>query len=133
MATNNDIPCIFLPAQTKYTCIIYIYIYILSKHARSNSKAFWLQPVMAIMASMQPESGQIILYARSNIPHPIGSVLAKKALVILCKISPDPIRKARSGFGQTHLVWKQSSVQESFSPVLAEYDWHTTTVPVFHF
>ena len=42
-----------------------------SKHAGSESEAFWLQPVRAITASVQPELGWIvdILYARSDFLH----------------------------------------------------------------
>ena len=36
---------------------------------------------------------------------------------MLCKTDPDPIWMAWSGFGQTHLVWKQAGVQESAGPV----------------
>ena len=36
-----------------------------NEHAGSDLEAFWLQPVTAITASMQPESGQIV-YAGSN-------------------------------------------------------------------
>ena len=32
-----------------------------SKHAGSHPEAFWLRPVMAITASVQPESGRIVL------------------------------------------------------------------------
>ena len=39
-----------------------------SKHAGSDPEVFWLWPVMAIMASMQPESDRII-YARSDFLH----------------------------------------------------------------
>ena len=35
----------------------------------------------------------------------------------MCKTDPDPIWVAWSGFGQTHLVWKQADVQESSGPV----------------
>ena len=40
----------------------------------------------------------------------LSSVFPKKARIILCKTDPDPIWMAWSGFGQTHLVWKQDSV-----------------------
>ena len=40
----------------------------LSKHAGSDPEAFWLRPVMAITASVQPEMGRIV-YAGSNFPH----------------------------------------------------------------
>ena len=96
-----------------------------SKQTRSNLEAFWLWPVMAIMASMQPGSGQII-YARSDF----GSVFRKKAWIILCKTVPDPIWMAWSGFGQVHLVWKQASVQESSDSIMAEHNW---PLPVSYF
>jgi len=50
-----------------------------SKHARSNSEVFWLQSVIAITASMQPESGWII-YAGSNFLHLIQFHSAKEGL-----------------------------------------------------
>ena len=40
-----------------------------SKHAGSDREAFWLRPVMAITASMQPEKARIV-YGRSDFPHP---------------------------------------------------------------
>ena len=42
-----------------------------------------------------------------------SSVFVKKAWIMLYKTDPDPIWMAWSGFGQTHLVWKQAGVQES--------------------
>ena len=39
-----------------------------SKHAGSYSEAFWLWPIMAIMASVQPELGKIV-HAGSNFLH----------------------------------------------------------------
>ena len=40
-----------------------------SKHAGSDPETFWLRPVMAITASVQPESGRIG-YAGSDFLHP---------------------------------------------------------------
>ena len=60
------------------------------------------QTVIAITASVQPESGGRIVY----IPDPT-SVVPNKARILLCKISADPIWLAWSGFGQTYLVQKQ--------------------------
>ena len=40
-----------------------------SKHAGSDPEAFWLRPVMAITASVQPESDRIG-YAGSDFLHP---------------------------------------------------------------
>ena len=69
---------------------------------------------------MLPETARIV-YARSDFPHPFqfsfSSVFPKKARIRLCKTDPDPIWMAWSGFGQTHLVWKQAGVQESSGPV----------------
>ena len=39
-----------------------------------------------------------------------GSILLKKAQIILCKISPEPTQMAWSGFGQMYLVQKQDLV-----------------------
>ena len=55
------------------------------------------------------------------------SILLKKAWIILCETGLDPNWMAWSGFGQTHLVWKQANVQRSLSPVLAECKCHTAT------
>ena len=54
-------------------------------------------------------------WAGSNMPDLtsciwFSSVFPKKAWIILCKTDLDPIWMAWSGFGQTHLVWKQASV-----------------------
>ena len=58
-----------------------------------------------------------------------SSVFPKKAWIILRKTDPHPIWMAWSGFGQTHLVWKQAGVQESPGPVSgrtqpARYQFH---------
>ena len=46
-----------------------------------------------------------------------SSVFPKKEWIILYNTDPDPIWMAWSGFGQTHLVWKQAGVQESSGQV----------------
>ena len=61
-----------------------------SKHAGSDPEAFWLQPVMAIMASVQPESARIV-YAGSDFPHLFQFRFPKKAWIIQRKIDPGPI------------------------------------------
>ena len=60
--------------------------------------------------------------ARSCMPDPTSrirfcSVFPKKGWIIFRKTDPDSIWMVWSGFGQTHLVWKQASVQESLGPV----------------
>ena len=74
-------------------------------------------------------------WARSYISHPtfliqFGSGLPKKARIILCKDSLDPIWMAWSGFGQKHLVRKQAGLQESPDLVLAERNRPATSFPV---
>ena len=49
---------------------------------------------------------------------------------LLCKTDLDPILMAWSRFGQTHLVQKQVSVQESLGLVLAECKRPTTSFPL---
>ena len=83
-----------------------------SNHAGSDPEALWLRPVMAVTASVQPESGRIV-YAGSDFLHPFQFRFSKEAWILLCRTDPDPIWMAWSGFGQTHLVWKQAGVQES--------------------
>ena len=85
-----------------------------------DSEAFWLQPVMAIMdygARIGPDCTDMLDPA-SRIR--FGSVLPKKARIILCKTGPDPIRMVWSGFRQTVLVCKQAGVQESSGQVPAQ-------------
>ena len=67
---------------------------------------------MAIMASVQPESGWIIY---------IPDLTSCSILVPFFKEGPDDILQdwsgsdldGRSGFGQMHLIWKQAGMQES--------------------
>ena len=73
---------------------------------------------MAITASVQPESGRIVLICRIRLPASVSApFFKKKAWIILFKPDPDPIWMAWSGFGQTHLVQKQAGMQESSGPV----------------
>ena len=102
-----------------------------SKHARSDSEAFWLWPVTAIMASMQPELNHM-LDPSSCIRFQFHSSKERPGLycIFVCKTSLDPIWMACSDFGQTHLLRKQASVQESSGPVLAEHHRPTTKFPL---
>jgi len=72
-----------------------------------------LRPVMAITASVQPESGRIVYMPDPTSHIRFSSVFTKKAWITLCKTDPDLIWVAWSGSGQTHLVWKRAGVQES--------------------
>ena len=60
-----------------------------------------------------------------------SSLFSKKARIILCKTDPDPIWMAWSGFGQTHLVWKQAHVQESSGPVSGRTQLARYQFPIF--
>ena len=79
-----------------------------SKHAGSNPEAFWLRPVMAIMASVLSESGWIV-YAGSNFPHSFQLHFSKEGMDHV-QNRLDLIWMAWSGFHQTHQVWKQAGV-----------------------
>ena len=98
-----------------------------SKHAGSDSEAFWLRPGMAITAS-ELESGRIV---RSDFPHPIRfCFFLKKAWTILCK----PTR-VRSGWpGQ---VWVNASGPEASqcARIIEPGYWKNATspLPVSHF
>ena len=48
-----------------------------SKHAGSEPEAFWLRRVMAITASVQPESGRMV-HTGSDFPHPIRFLSSKE-------------------------------------------------------
>ena len=50
-----------------------------SKHAGSDPEAFRLRPVMAITASVQPESGRIV-YAGSDSPYPFQFRFSKEGM-----------------------------------------------------
>ena len=73
---------------------------------------------MSITASVQPELGRIVLICRIRLTASVSApFFPKKAWITLCKTDPGPIWTAWSGFGQTHLVWKQAGVQELSGPV----------------
>ena len=97
-----------------------------SKHAGSNSEAFWSWPVIQHGAKIRPDC-----ICRIQLPAS-DSVLffqTRPRSQLQCKTDLDPILMAWSRFGQTHLVQKQVSVQESLGPVLAECKWPTTSFP----
>ena len=48
-----------------------------SKHAGSEPEAFWLRRVMAITASVQPESGRMV-HTGTDFPHPIRFLSSKE-------------------------------------------------------
>ena len=54
-------------------------VHVPSKNAGSDPEAFWLRPVMAITASMRPQSGRIV-YAGSYFSHAILSRSSKEGL-----------------------------------------------------
>ena len=60
-----------------------------------------------------------------------SSVFPKKSWIILCKTDSDPIWVAWSGFGETHLVWKQAGVPESLCPVCGRTQTVRDRFPTF--
>ena len=85
-----------------------------SKHAGSYPEAFWLRPVMAITASVQPESARVVFMPDPTSCIRFDSVFPKKTRITLRKTNADPIWMVWSGPGQTpYLVRKQVGVQES--------------------
>ena len=52
----------------KYNSSLWSGVSFPSKYARSDPEAFWLWPIMAIMASVRPKLGQLV-YAGSDFPH----------------------------------------------------------------
>ena len=75
------------------------------------------RPVMAVTASVQPESARIVYMPDPTSRLRFSSVFPKKAWLIVCETDPGLIWMAWSGFGQTQLFWKQAGVQESAGPV----------------
>ena len=61
---------------------------------------------MVITATVQPELGQMV-YARSEFPHPFQFCFYREGMEHAVQTE-----LAWSGFGQTHLVWKQACVKE---------------------
>ena len=106
--------------------------FIPSKHARSNPEAFWLWPVMAITASMQPELGRIV-YARSDFSHPFQLHFSKEGM--------DHIVQNRPGSDLDGLVrvWPNASGLEAKASSCAGITrpgfWQdaTSLLPVSHF
>ena len=80
------------------------------KHARSGSEAFWLQPVMAIMASTQPESGRIMYMPDPTSCIRFSFILAKKAQATLCKIGPDLIWSGWPGQVWAKRIWSRNKL-----------------------
>ena len=77
-----------------------------SKHAWSDPEAFWLRPVMAITANVQPESGRIV-YARSNLQHTFQFHFSKEAINHIVQNGP------RSDRDDLVRVWQNTSGPEA--------------------
>ena len=77
-----------------------------NKHTGSDPEGFWLRPVMAITASVQPESGRIV-YAGSDFPHPFQLGFSKEGV--------DRIVQNRPGSDLDGLVrvWPNASSPEA--------------------
>ena len=101
-----------------------------SKHTGSDPKAFWLRPVMAITASVQPESARIV-YARSDFPHQFQFRFSKEGMDHTVRNRP------RSDLDGLVRVWPNASGLEA-SPctgIIWPGFWQDATgpLPVSHF
>ena len=56
-----------------------------------------------------------------------GPVFPKTSRIIVCRTDPDSIWMAWSGFGQTHLVWKQAGVSAG---IIGPGFWQDATGPL---
>ena len=77
-----------------------------SKHAGSDPEAVWLRSVMAITASVQPESGRIV-YARSDFPHPFQLRFSNEGVEHIVQNRPG------SDLGGLVRVWPNASYLEA--------------------
>ena len=68
---------------------------------RNMPEAFWLRPVMAATASVQPESCRIV-YAGSDFPHLIRFGSSEEGLGYTVQNRPGSICKTWSSFGRMH-------------------------------
>ena len=108
-----------------------------SKHAGSGPEAFFitasyshygqlwpLRPVIAITASVQPESARVVYFARSDSPHPFQFRFSKEGM--------DYIVQNRPGSGLVGPVREQADVQARIS---GPGFWQNATDPqaVSHF
>ena len=93
-------------------------------------EAFWLRPIMAIAASVQPESARIV-YAGSDFPHPFQ--------LRFCKEGMDRIVQNRPGSDLDGLVrvWPNTSGLEASrcAGIIRPGFWQDATrpLPVSHF
>ena len=93
-------------------------------------EAFWLQPVLAVTASVQPESGRIV-NAGSDFPHPFQLRFSKEGI--------DHVMQNRPGSDLDGLVrvWPNTSgLEASWSAgFIGPGFWQDTTdpLPVSHF
>ena len=77
-----------------------------SKHARSDLEVFWLRPVVAIMAIVQPKSGRIV-YAVSDFPHLFQFRFSKAGMDRIAQNQP------RSDLDGLVRIWRNTSGQEA--------------------
>jgi len=101
-----------------------------SKNAGSDPEAFWLRPVVAIMASVRPESGRMV-YAGSDFPYPFQPCFSKEGMSHIVQNRPG------SDLGGLVRVWTNTSGLEASwcAGIIGSGFWQDTTgpLPVFHF
>ena len=100
-------------------------LFLSSKHTGSDPEAFWLWPVMAVTASMQPESARI-LYAGSDFPHPFQFCFSKECM--------DHIARNRPGSDLDGVVrvWPNTSGLEASrcAGIIGPGFWQDTASPL---
>ena len=108
--------CVLERHHSKHACVLGRHH---SKHAGSDPEIFWLQPVMAVTASVQQESARVV-YAGSHFPHLIQFRFS------LYKTDPGPI----------WVAWSASGLEASrCAGIIRPGFWQVATgpLPVFHF
>ena len=101
-----------------------------SKHAGSDPETFCLQPVMAITASVQPESGRI-MYALSNCPNQIQFRFSKEGMNHNVQNGPGSVMVSWSRFWSNASGLEASRCAGIFWPSF----WQdaTSPLPISHF
>ena len=124
---------IFLSLNYTAFCLVGTVLNLPSKHAGSDLEEFWLWPVMAVTASVQPELARIV-YTGSDFPHQFWFNFSKEGMEHIAQNWPGsyldgPVR-----------VWPNASgLEASCAGIIGTGFWQDTTsfplsdsVPYFH-
>ena len=108
----------------------FCFLYGVQLHSEESQQTCWIRFRSIFVTAILSHYGQ---YAARIGPDCIYwtcwiQLLTSGSVPFLCKTGLDPIWMAWSGFGQTHLVRKHTSVQESLGPVCG--NWPATSFPL---